>query len=695
MKKKLSINKTKTNELKKQIGSLKQDAKYLKKYIQSLLQTIKYNEDRIAEMENSKFWKVRNIYFKIKYVLFSTRYVREEDMKFFRKIRFLMSSSGKKIIRKFFLKIFKNLYLLLEEKPVTIVIGNVLSETTEKDPYKLWLNNNAPREIDFKEFKGNISYFKFQPAISIILPVFDPDVELFQKTLLSVIDQIYPNWELCIADDKSVNPEIRKTIEKFALKDRRIKFTFRAKNGNISECSNSAMELASGEFIAFLDHDDLLTRDALYHVVKEINKDKNVDLIYSDEDKIDSSSNLSEPHFKPDWCPDSFLSRNYINHFVVLRKKIVDKIGHFRIGFEGSQDYDLLLRFTEKSQKIKHIARILYHWRKHRDSVSERFDAKPKAFIAAEKAIKDALERRKEKANVKLIQGLPGIYNIRYKIKNKKKVSIIIPSKNKSDILNKCISSIITKSTYDNYEIIVINNNSTEKKFFDLTKKYKKQQNGKFNCYDNNDAFNFSKLMNFGVSKASGDYILLLNNDTEVITKDWIEAMVEQVQRDSIGAVGAKLLFPNDTIQHAGVVIGLGDVAGHTFIGKHKDDNGYFNYIKSINNYSALTAACLMVKKSVYYDVGGFDEDLQVEFNDTDFCLKLLDKGYYNVYLPHINLYHYESLSRGHPKATIESEKRHNTEIAIFKAKWQKYIDFDPCYSPNLSKDVTDFQLNV
>ena len=452
---------------------------------------------------------------------------------------------------------------------------------------------------------------------------------------------------------------------------------------------------ATGEYVTLLDQDDLLTPDALFKNVKVLNKDQTVDLIYSDEDKVNEKGQRTDPHFKPDWCPDNFLSRNYLGHLLLLRKDILDQINGFRIGFEGSQDYDLMLRYTEHCKNIHHIPEVLYHWRMHDASTASNEEAKPYAFESGVKALEDALDRRGVKGKVALVENLPGFYSIRYEIENPGKVSVIIPSKNLADITNVAIESIFKLTDYPDFEVILISNNSDEQAFFDLAKKWKEKEPERFVFIEDNGSFNFSRLMNNGAKVATGEYLLLLNNDTEIIHADWMTGMVEQAQRESVGAVGVKLLYPNEAVQHAGVVIGLGGVAGHSFVNHKRTDPGYFYYLKSISNYSAVTAACLMVKRSVFEEVKGFDEGLAVEFNDVDFCLRVKELGLDNVYLPHVELFHYESISRGHPHKTRKSYNQSMKEVQFFSERWDKYIKNDPCYSKHLSLIFTDFRLRV
>jgi glycosyltransferase involved in cell wall biosynthesis len=689
-----------TNEIKNfqsVVDTLKNDIEIQKNYANQLSVLIQQYEQRIQKIENSKTWKLRKNFYKMK-GLFRSAGKRGKGIPglgLIKRIIFFLFGKGQIIMRRFFKKIFRTLYLWLEEVPVRIIpISQLHSASVASDPYQQWMMRNFPREAEFRQYKKDCEQFVHKPLISILLPVYNPPVEFFKATLNSVIGQIYENWELCIADDASTDKRIKKIIEEYAEKDFRIKTVFRKENGHISKCSNSALELTTGEYTLLLDHDDILTQDCLVHVANAINQNIETDLIYSDEDKVDENGQHSVPHFKPQWCPDHFSSRNYLGHVVVCRTSILKEIGGFRVGFEGSQDYDMLLRFTEKTQRITHIPKVLYHWRIHQASAARSEEAKPYAYHAAQKALTESLAKRGEPATVGFLAGFRG-YSIRYQLLNPGKVSIIIPNKDNAEVLETCIKSIFEKSSWNNFEVIVVNNNSTEKSLFDILNKYKKTYPDQFNWFDYNIPFNFSKLVNAGVEKSTGDYIVLLNNDTEVITSDWMEAMMEQAQRKSIGAVGVKLLYFNDTIQHAGVVIGLGGIAGHTFVGAHKDEAGYFNYIQSINNYSAITAACLMVEKQKYLELKGFDENFEVEYNDVDFCLRLKDSGLNNVYLPHVELYHYESLTRGHPHMSKESYERHISELNKFKIRWQKYIDDDPCYNPNLTRGAHDFSLSL
>jgi O-antigen biosynthesis protein len=424
-----------------------------------------------------------------------------------------------------------------------------------------------------------------------------------------------------------------------------------------------------------------------------LNQHPEADMVYSDEDKLNQQGQRVEPFFKPDWCPDSFLSRMYTCHLGVYRRLLVEAIGGFRLGFEGSQDYDLVLRLSERTDQIWHLPKVLYHWRNHAASASSSHDAKPYAEAAAKRALAEACQRRGEAIQtIGTDAQYPGVYTIRYKITAHKRVSIIIPTRNLGQVLDRCLQSIFTKTTYPNYEVILVDNGSDEPETLEIIAKW--QQDSRFKSYLLDIPFNYSSLNNYAVRQAQGDYLLFLNNDTEVISEDWIEALVEQVQRPTIGAVGGLLLYPDQTIQHAGVVLGLGGVAGHSH--KHFSEHhpGYCRQIVSVNNYSAITAACLICRREVFEQVQGFDESLAVAFNDVDFCLKIKQLGYHNVYLPHVKLYHHESKSRG-LENTPQKRRRFEQEQETVQQKWHILTQTDSCYSPHLTIDREDYSLKI
>jgi O-antigen biosynthesis protein len=560
--------------------------------------------------------------------------------------------------------------------------------------YALWLRQNLPTPAKLEEMRANISTLGYLPPISILIPTYNTPPAYLKEAIESVIAQIYPHWELCIADDASSLPHIRSILEEYSQKDSRIKYTIRAENGHISAASNSALALATGEYISLLDHDDLLAPNALYAIVCLLNEHPEADYIYSDEDKIDENGQLREPFFKPDWCPDSYLSRNYTCHFSTYRRKIVETIGGFRLGYEGSQDYDLTLRFTEKTDKIFHISQILYHWRIHSNSAAASTDVKPYAYQAAIAAIGDAISRRGEGGKVNPHSRFPGYYQVRYQIKHYDLVTIVIPTRNLGKVLDRCLESIFTLSTYPNYEVLLIDNGSDEPESLEIIHSWQQKEPKRFRTIVLDIPFNYSYLNNYAASQTEAKYLLFLNNDTEVLTADWIEAMVEQAQRRSIGAIGAKLLYPDNTIQHAGVIMGLGGIAGHGHKNFPADHPNHFGQIDTVNNYTAVTAACLMCRRDLFLEVGGFNEDLKVAFNDVDLCLKIQRQGYNNIYLPHVVLYHYESKSRGFDNYP-EKQARFDAEIQLMLQLWAKEIAYDRCYNPHLTLHREDYGLAV
>ncbi|GGG08246.1 glycosyltransferase family 2 protein [Paenibacillus aceti] len=550
------------------------------------------------------------------------------------------------------------------------------------DNYGKWISYNENNNID--EMIKEIKFLEYRPLISIILPVYNVDEVWLRKCIDSVINQIYGNWELCISDDASTKPHVKMVLTEYEKKDERIKVVYREKNGHISESSNSALEIATGGFIALLDHDDELATNALYEVVKLLNTYTDADMIYSDEDKIGINGERHSPYFKPDWSPDLILSNMYTCHLGVYRKSLVDKIGGFRKGFEGSQDFDLVLRLTELTTKIYHIPKILYHWRTIPESTASGSGAKNYTHFAGIKALEDTLRRRNIEGEVQEIEGYSNIYRLHYYLKEEPMVSIIIPTRDMGLILDKCIESIINKTTYSNYEIIIADNGSEEKQTFDIFQKWKGVLGKKLHILTLDIPFNYSKINNLAVQESKGSLILLLNNDIEVISPNWLHEMVGYSLRSNTGAVGAKLYYPDRTIQHSGVIMGLGGVAGHAFRTCNEFDPGYFGMLLSNRNYSVVTAACMMVRKEVFYEVGGLEEELSVAFNDVDFCLKLMNQGYYNVCLNSISLYHHESKTRG-AEDTPEKRERFTKEINYMLSKWPGIIERDPFYNINLS----------
>jgi GT2 family glycosyltransferase len=538
--------------------------------------------------------------------------------------------------------------------------------------------------------KINPSKFSFNPKISIITPVYNPKLEELQECVKSVINQSYTNWELCLADDHSSKKDVLKYLK--SLNHPNIKIKFLEKNQGISEASNQAIKISSGEFIGFLDNDDLLQKDALFEVVFALNKNKGLDLIYSDEAKTNNFEDKFDYFFKPDFSPETLLSMNYICHFSVYRKKLVEEIGYLRKEYDGSQDYDLVLRVTEKTKNIHHIPKILYYWRATDTSTAKNPKAKPYALKAAKRALEDYLKRNQIKAEVINLDPI-GLWQIKYSLTKNPTVEIIIPTGPKLKLVKQCINSILKKTSYTNYKITVIDN-SFSIRTFDMLEDYKKKYPYKFDfIIDKTKPFNFSKLCNNAAKKSNAEYLLFLNDDTEIISKDWIERMLQEATKKEVGAVGAQLIYPNSTIQHAGVVIGICGAADHAFRGLNILSQGYFGFHKITRNVSAITFACAMIQRKKFFEVKGLDEEnFKVGLNDVDFCLKLLDKGYKNIYTPHAKLYHYESASRG--VETIQNP-RFRKEIKVLNKKWKKYIENDPYYNINLTKLTPDYRINL
>lgn len=558
-------------------------------------------------------------------------------------------------------------------------------------PYQsrfLAAGDSASEEIlDPEQCRKDIERWSRKPSISIIMPVYNVEPHWLEAAIRSVARQIYPYWELCIADDGSTRPETLDVLRR--LDDPRYKIQFLERNRGIAGASNAALASAEGEYIAFLDHDDELTPDALYHVVKAIHQHE-PDLIYSDEDKLSPQGYYLEPHFKPDYSPDLILSINYICHLSVYRKSLLDRTGPFRDGFEGAQDHDLLLRALDGAERIHHIPKILYHWRMIPGSTAARFDSKHYAWEAGRRAVEDAL-RRRGIAGEALLGQYPGSYRVKRTIQQRPLISILMPFRDHADLLRNCLDSILEQSTYANFELIGISNNSLEPETFAAMDHYAaKDPRIRFIRHD--APFNYAAINNFAARQAKGEHLLLLNNDMTVITPDWLEALLEQSQRPEIGAVGAKLYYPDDTVQHGGVIVGIGGIAGHAHKYAPRDEPGYFSRSHLIQNLSAVTAACLMVKKALYDKVGGMDErHLTVAFNDVDFCLRLREKGYLNIFTPYCELYHHESKTRGY-EDTPRKKQRFAKEIAYMRKRHAAILrDGDPYYNVNLPLDREDF----
>lgn len=551
-----------------------------------------------------------------------------------------------------------------------------------EDEFDIWIRLNEPTKQELEEqrkFK-----FKKSPKISVIVPMYNTPKKFFKELVDSLINQTYNNWELCLADGSQ---ERRASIEKICKKDKRIKYKFIGKNRGISGNSNEALKLVTGDYIALLDHDDILPKFSLFEIVKCINNNPEVEFIYTDEDKFEKlGGKRYDPYFKSDFAPDTLRANNYICHFSIFRRDLMDKLQGFRSECDGAQDYDILLRMTEQTNQIVHIPKILYHWRVHKSSTAMAGEtAKPYAYEAGLKSIQSHIDRIGLKGKVEHGNTL-GTYKINYEVVGKPKVSIIIPNKDYVSTLEVCLKSIQKLTTYNNYEIIVVENNSEEKETFEYYKKIDGKDKVKVIYYPEKE-FNYSKIINFGVRNSVGDYIVQLNNDTELLTPNWLEEMLGYAQRKDVGAVGAELIYPDKTIQHAGIIIGIGGVAGHVFKNVPYGSHGYFSKDAMVQNLSAVTAACIMTPKSIYEEVGYMDEGFKVAFNDVDFCLKIREKGKLIIYNPYVQFLHYESKSRGF-EDTPEKQKRFKSEIDRFQERWYEVLEKgDPYYNINLRLD--------
>lgn len=671
-------------DFKQKVKDLSASIESKEKHIKNLEKVIGTKNQQIQELElkisSSKVLKIARLLRKIRKLFSPTgaRYI----IRLVKKVIFILRYLGFKEFTRYVKRYIRKHFLLREDS------------TPDTYEYALWLRNNTPSIEEYERIKQEASNFTYQPKISICMPVYNVEERWLRLAINSVLNQIYENWELCIVDDASTQKHIKPLLEKYSQKDARINVVYSPVNQHISLATNKAFEIATGEFVSLMDNDDEIPPNALFEFVKVLNKNPELDLIFSDEDQLDMDGQRCNPLFKPDWAPNTILSMMYTTHLSIYRRALALKIGGMRQGYEGSQDYDFVLRFTEQttSDRICHIPKVLYHWRRIPGSTAESYTAKPYAQIAAKKALEDTLIRRNIKG--KILNGLtPPSFRLKREIIGDPKVSIIIPTYNRQDLVKVCIESIKEKSSYNNYEILLIDNNSNDPESLQYFEKLKEDPVIKVLKY--NKPFNFSAINNFGAAHASGDHLLFLNNDTEVINQDWIEAMLEYSQLPEIGAVGAKLLYPNDTIQHAGVILGIGGVAGHSHKDAQRSDSGYMGRILVAQDLTAVTAACMMVKKSLFLEVGGFNEkDLSVAFNDVDFCLKIYDRGYRNIYTPFAELYHYESVSRGY-EDTPEKIARFEREANYMLKHWHKYLKSDPNYNPNLTLEKQDFSINL
>lgn len=581
------------------------------------------------------------------------------------------------------------------------VLAKLRYKKIERQAMENYGTKSFPDEAEAKKQRECV--FPYMPKISILVPLYNTPEEFLREMIESVTGQTYENWELCLADGSDgEHAYVAEIVKEYRYRDKelqkdRILYRKLEQNEGISGNTNQCLTMATGEFIGLFDHDDVLHPSALYEYVKVINE-KQADYIYCDETTFKSGNinHMLTMHFKPDYAIDNLRANNYICHFSVFARELLDGTELFRSKFDGSQDHDMILRLTDRAKNVVHVPKLLYYWRSHPGSVAADIGAKPYAIEAARGAVADHLKRHGfEHFQITSTRAFETIFKIRYQVIGSPKISIIIANKDHVADLKRCITSILEKSTYENFEMIVVENNSTEKETFDYYKELSEEEKVKVITYEG--AFNYSAVNNLGVSHASGEYILLLNNDTQVITVNWMEELLMYAQREDVGAVGGKLYYADKTIQHAGVVLGLGAhrTAGHSHYKQHRENLGYMGRLCYAQNVSAVTGACLLVKKSLFDEVGGLEESFAISLNDVDFCLKLRKKGYLNVFTPFAELYHFESISRGLDD-NGEKAERYNRESEQFRSKWREVLEAgDPYYNPNFSLDRSDFALKI
>lgn len=560
----------------------------------------------------------------------------------------------------------------------------------EEVPYGPWYEDYRVKPEELKQQKKR--RWKQEICFSIAVPVYRTPETFLRQMIESVTGQSYGNWELCIANGSPDDKKVRAVLEEYAGRDPRIRVK-NLENQGIAGNSNAALAMAKGDYVGFLDHDDLLAPNALYEAAAYLEKYPQTDMLYTDEDKVTEDLSVHfQPHLKPDFNLDLLRSNNYICHFLIVKRTLALRAGEFRQEYEGAQDYDFVLRCADQACRIGHVPEILYHWRTSRSSTADNPASKMYAYDAGKRAIEAHLQRRGEKGEVSLKKDL-GFYRVVYPVKKQERISVVIPSKDQWETLKACLDSIREKTTYPDYEIIVVENNSREPETFEYYKTIDGRDNIRVITWDK--PFNYSAINNFGIRHASGQYVICLNNDIQVITGGWMEELLGVCQREEVGVVGAKLYYPDDTIQHAGIVVGIGGIAGSLFVGMKRERSGYLHKASLMQDLSAVTAACMMVKKKAFEEAGGFEEKLAVAFNDVDLCLKIREKGYLVVYDPYVEMYHYESKTRGR-EDTKEKVRRFQGEIEYMRTRWIGILkEGDPCYNKNLSLSKWNYSLKA
>lgn len=567
---------------------------------------------------------------------------------------------------------------------------------TRGSGYADWWNRyGAISAQDLERQAGDEALQREGPLFSVIMPTYRPELELIKAAVHSVQAQSYPRWQLCICDDASGDDSLRQYLEELAAGDDRIVACYRSENGHISAASNDALALATGDFVGFLDHDDLLAPDALYQYAQAIRANPKLEMLYSDEDLVSESGAPVNGHFKPDWNPDLARSINYLCHFLVIKRDRVAQVGGLREGFEGAQDYDLIQRVAEllDADAIHHIPRVLYHWRAAAGSTASGVDNKPYAAHAGLRALAETVERLQLHAVAEASE-ITTAYRVRYLLPDPApSVTIVVPTRDELRVVKNCVRSVLDGTHYPNFEVVIVDNGSRQTETLDWLTTIVEDSRVRVLGWDH--PFNFSAINNFAVSHSDSDILVMLNNDTELLNDGWLEELVTQAARPEVGAVGAKLIYANDRLQHAGVVLGLGadGIAGHAFKGRHRNEVGSLARTRLVQEYSAVTGACLAVAREKFEEVGGLDEDhLAVAYNDIDLCLKLRAAGYRNIWTPYAQLYHYESYSRG-PDTTEETAGRYQAEAETMRSRWSHLLENDPCYNPNLSRGLYSYEL--
>jgi O-antigen biosynthesis protein len=556
-----------------------------------------------------------------------------------------------------------------EEPPKTAEFPWELDAGADPVAYRIWLAQNPDRwPVDLGSLVGG-------PLITVVIPVYRPELWYFKACVSSILEQTYTNWELCMCDDGSRDADLTRTMREMVESDSRIKSVALAENGGISRATNKALSIASGEFVALVDHDDAVEPDALAQVAAVIMREPEADVIYSDDDKVDGKGARYDPYFKPDWAPDLLLSSPYLGHLTVIRRSLLDDVGGFRPEFDGSQDFDVMLRTTERARRVVHIPKVLYHWRAVEGSAASDQNAKPWAHQASRRVVEDAVVRRGIDGSVQATI-FPGVYHVRRKVKGDPSVAIIIPYRDQARLTAQCLASIEKSPGYERYEVLFIDNGSTEPETEAL--RHRIESRG-VRVLDHPEAFNWATLNNMAAANTDADLLLLMNNDVEAKSEGWLHALVELAQLPEVGAVGARLVFPDGVLQHAGVILGARGIAEHIFSGMPLGSAGYFLWDRVVRPYSAVTGACLMTRHAVFDELGGFDEALAVAFNDVDYCMRLNDAGYRVLYTPHAELVHHESTSRG--------TSGFGRDVKHFVGKWDRSrIRSDPFYNPNLGR---------